>query len=179
METPTNNGSLEVLTNAPKKIKLITIYDDEDMPVKKLDFSSPEVICLDTPTKEDNLSTPVTSPSVDIRAGLDRAPVKEQSAVSRIGDISSNEVISPRRLDYSPKDCHRVKHVFAFELLLDEFRQREIDAHNMQCENQEGLICRECGLSAMEHCHCHSFECMECYPEHFCDICGSAKYVLI
>lgn len=185
METPKNYKKMDDLTNAPKKLKVITIY--EDLPAKKLEFDSPEVICLDTPDTSFNeaiMQTPVAE-NEDVYCGLENAP-KIVRAVSRIGDMSMDvstpimrRPLSPRRLDYSPKECHRVKHVFAFEMLFDEFRQREIDTYNMACENQEGLLCRDCGASVMDHCHCHAFECRECYPEHFCNVCGLAKYVLL
>ena len=56
--------------------------------------------------------------------------------------------------------------MFAFELIFDGFRQREIDSHNMLCENYEGLLCRDCDASVMGHCHFHDFTCRECYAEH-------------
>ena len=149
------------LTNVPKKVKVITIY--EDLPARKLEFDSPEIICLDTMSfNEELMQTPVAV-NEDVYSGLERPP-KIVRAVSRIGDMAMDVStpimrmpLSPRRLDYSPKECHRVKHVFAFEMLFDEFRLRESDTYNMACENQDGLLCRDCGASDMDHCHCHDF----------------------
>ena len=102
------------LTKAPKKVKVITIY--EDLPVKKLEFDSPEIICLDTPDtsfNEELMQTPVAVNEY-VYSGLERAP-KIVRAVSRICDMAMDvstpimrRPLLPRRLDNSPKERHGI-----------------------------------------------------------------------
>ena len=82
-------------------------------------------------------------------------------------------------LDYKlPITLFKGKHMV--KTMVSEEKYEQIEQYNLTCENQLGCTCNYCGACNyldLDECHCHNYDCYDCHPQHFCDICRNIMVV--
>ena len=72
--------------------------------------------------------------------------------------------------------CHKISEIIFDKCYITMEDTRRVRRRNIKIMDPYNKICVSCGEKVMTDCrHCHNFDCYECFPQHFCEVCDELK----